>query len=75
MSDFDSEALRYQIFQRDGVYEVTCMNYFERTEEYKGIPFGHYMHDEEKARKVAYILNHIKDPMACVYFIDLVGLK
>lgn len=72
MSD---SGLKYCIFNRDGSYEATCLNEYESPSEYTGVFTGWECDDREKAEKVAYVLNHLHDPLAIKYFMEMAGMR
>lgn len=61
----------FPIYKVGGKYRVIAIEKFEHPESYPGNYTGWMFKDEEKARKFAYIISQIKDPLAVKYLLDL----
>ena len=69
----EGERVRYYIFRQDSRYIVMCLDpEYDGPDAQKGEYTGWYFKDEEVSRKVAYLLNELKDPLAGKYLMELV---
>lgn len=69
------EEISYCIFNRDGVYQVSEVEWPERPDALPGEYTGWSFSDEDQARKVAHVLNNLKDPLAVKYFFELAEIQ